>query len=61
MKSIDYFSFSLTKDNQQQLDLNGEHWAITVQIDFLYEKPFKPHRRMNDDMEEETKEDEINI
>jgi hypothetical protein len=59
MKSIDYFTFSLEQDDRTLLDLNGEHWSISLQIDFVYEKPFKSHRRMTDkDDTEEENEDE---
>jgi hypothetical protein len=45
-QSIDYFQIKLEDDNRNHIDLNGQHWTMTIQIDYQYLKDFKPSQSL---------------
>ena len=40
-KTIDYIAIKLEDDEERSIDFNGLHWAITLQIDYRYQKETK--------------------
>jgi len=41
-KTIDFITVSLEDDDNNAIDLNGQHYQLTLQFDFQYTREFKP-------------------
>ena len=57
---IDFISIRLEDDERKSIDFNGQHWCLTIQLDFQYEKDFKVAKTMDgvkEDDNEENKSD----
>ena len=69
LKSIQSIGIKLTDDTNRALDLNGGHWQVSLQIDYVYRKEpimelTRVSRRIMEIsqqklMEEQTKEEEV--
>ena len=55
-KIIDYISIKLEDDEERSIDFNGQHWAITLQIDYRYQKDAKTMGNLLE-MDEKTEEE----
>jgi len=41
-RTIDFITVSLEDDDNNNIDLNGQHFQLTLQFDFQYTREFKP-------------------